>query len=133
MFFIHLLSALFSSLLLTGIFCALLRTKGPWSSIVLFFLVIFLASWAGGAWLIPFGPVLLGIHFFPFLLVGLIFALLLAAAAPLEQEGSAGEHVDPQEKRRERVTAAIALSLFFWLLIGTLLVSIIARYIALWA
>ncbi|MFO7462127.1 MAG: hypothetical protein R6X07_16035 [Desulfatiglandales bacterium] len=131
MFFIHLFYALFFALLLTAAFFALFRTKGPWSSIVLFFLVIFLASWAGGAWLTPFGPGLWGISFLPFLLVGLIFALLLAASAPSEREESTVELVDPEESRRKRATAATALGLFFWVLVGALLVIIIARYIAL--
>jgi hypothetical protein len=133
MFFIHLLYALFFAVLLTALFFALFRTKGPWSSIVLFFLVIFLASWAGGAWLAPFGPLLWGIPFLPFLFVGLIFALLLAAAAPSEKEESTVELLDPKEIKEERATAARALSLFFWVLVGALLVIIVARYIALWA
>jgi hypothetical protein len=133
MFFLHFLYALFFALLLTAAFFALFRTKGPWSSIALFFLVIFLATWAGGAWLAPFGPGLWGISFLPFLLVGLVFALLLAAVAPSEKEQSTVELVDPKEVREERATAARALGLFFWVLIGTLLVIIIARYIAFWA
>jgi hypothetical protein len=133
MFFIHLLYALFFAVLLTALFFALFRTKGPWSSIVLFFLVIFLATWAGGAWLAPFDPGLWGISFLPFLLVGLVFALLLAAAAPSEEEESTGELVDPREIKQERATAVRALGLYFWVLIGALLVIIIARYIAFWA
>jgi len=133
MFFIHLVYALFFALLLTAAFFALFRTKGPWSSIVLFFLVIFLATWAGGAWLAPFGPGLWGISFLPFLLVGLVFALLLAAVAPPEKEESTVELLDPKEIKEERATAARALSLFFWVLIGALLVIIFARYIALLA
>jgi len=133
MFFLHFLYALFFALVLTAAFFALFRTKGPWSSIVLFFLVIFLAAWAGGAWLAPFGPGLWGISFLPFLLVGLVFALLLAAAAPSEEEDSTVELVDPKEIREEKTTAVRALGLFFWVLIGALLVIIIARYIALWA
>lgn len=133
MLFIHLVYALFFALLLSALFIVLFRTKGPWSSVVIFFLVIFLATWAGGAWLAPFGPAPWGIPFLPFLLVGLVLALLLAAATPSAEEESTVELEDPKEMREERATAARTLGLFFWVLIGTLLVIIIARYIALWA
>lgn len=133
MFLIHLLYALFFALLLSALFIVLFRTRGPWSNVTLFFLVIFLATWAGGVWLVPFGPALWGTPFLPFLLVGLVLALLLAAAAPSEKDESTVELQDPKEIREERATAARALSLFFWVLIGTLLMIIVARYIAFWA
>jgi len=109
---------------------ALFHTREPWSSLVLFFLVIFLAYWAGGAWFAPFGPALWGISFLPFLLVGLIFALLLAAAVPSEKQESTVELVDREQRRKERAIATIALSVFFWILIGVFVVVIISRYIA---
>jgi hypothetical protein len=130
MFLIHLIYALFFAALLTAAFFALFRTRGPWSSLVLFFLVVFLATWAGGAWLAPFGPALWETAFLPFLLVGLIFALLLAAAAPSERPESTVELVDREEQRRETATAVTVLSVFFWVLIGALIVVIVSRYIA---
>lgn len=129
MLFVHLLYALFFALLLTALFLALFKTRGPWSSTVLFFLVIFLAAWAGGVWLVPFGPAFWGAPFLPFLLVGLIFALLLAAMAPSERKDSTVELVEPHKIQEERASTAVALSLFFWVLLGLLVVMIIARYI----
>ena len=129
MFFIHLIYAFFFAALLTAAFFALFRTRGPWSSLVFFFLVVFLASWAGGAWLSPFGPALWGTAFLPFLFVGLIFALLLAAAAPPRRQESTVELVDRKERRRERATAFALLGVFFWILIGALVVGIITRYV----
>ena len=130
MFFTDLIYALFFAALLTAAFFVLFRTRGPWSSLVLFFLVVFLASWAGGVWFYPFGPVLWGTSFLPFLLVGLIIALLLAAAAPTRREESTVELVDREKRHKERASAARALSLFFWVLVGAFLVLIISRYVA---
>lgn len=130
MFFLDMIYALFFAVLLTAVFFGLFRTRGPWASLVLFFLVIFLASWAGGAWIAPFGPVLWGISFLPFLLVGLIIALMLAAAAPTQREESTVELVDRDERKRERAKAFAALSVFFWILIGVFAVLIVSRYVA---
>ena len=130
MFFIQLIYALFFATLLTAVFFGLFRTRGPWSSLVLFFLVIFLATWAGGAWLSPFGPVLWGASLLPFLFVGLIIALMLAASAPSKREESTIELVDPKQRRRERATAIAVLGIFFWILIGALVVVIITRYVS---
>ena len=129
MFFTHLLFALFVALLLSAAFVGGLRTKGPWTSLVLFFFVIFLASWAGGVWLHPFGPLLWGHQWLPFLLVGIIFAVLLAAAAPRETSESTVELVDPQERRAERKVTLTSLGVFFWVLIGALIVAVFARYV----
>lgn len=130
MFFLDMIYALFFAVLLTAVFFGLFRTRGPWASLVLFFLVIFLASWAGGAWIAPFGPVLWGISFLPFLLVGLIIALMLAAAAPTQREESTVELVDRDERKRERAKAFAALSVFFWILIGVFVVLILSRYVS---
>jgi len=48
MFWVDVLFALSMALIFTMIFAAGLRRTGPWSSVAVFFLVIFLAAWAGG-------------------------------------------------------------------------------------
>lgn len=82
MFFIDLLFALVIALLLTAVFAAGFRRRGPWGIWWIFLLVIFLAAWAGGVWMTPFGPTLFDVYWLPFVFVGLVAALLLAAAAP---------------------------------------------------
>ena len=128
MFFIHLLFALSVALMLSAVFGVGLRTKGPWGSVVLFFFVIFLASWAGGVWLDPFGPFLWGHQWLPFLLAGIIFAVLLAAVVPRESPESTVELVDAKERQAERKAALTSLGIFFWVLIAFLIVAVIARY-----
>jgi hypothetical protein len=127
MFFVHLIFALCIALILSAVFAWGLRQKGPWASFVAFFLLIFLASWAGGVWLQPMGPFLWGYQWVPFLLVGLIFALFLAAI-PVSPESS----VDLVSRKKEEEEKRAVLSAFgvFWILIIALIVAIGMRYTA---
>lgn len=129
-FFGHLLVALFFALLFTFIFAAGFRRRGPWASLVLFFVVIFLATWAGGIWLHPIGLPVWGVHWMAFLFVGLVISLVLAAAVPSRQEAPSIELVDPEQERADRRAALGALGVFFWVLIIALIVAIIARYVS---
>jgi len=128
--FSHLLIALLFAVLFTVIFAAGFRRRGPWASLVLFFMIIFLATWAGGIWLHPIGRPLWGVHWMAFLFVGLVIALLLAAAVPSRQEESSVELVDPKKEKADRKAALGALGVFFWVLIIALIVAIIARYVS---
>ncbi len=97
------------------------------------FLLIFLATWAGGIWLQPFGPVLWGVHWLAFLLIGIIVALVLAVTGA--HPGPRGrketikmlERVE-QEKKLEKATY-VALGLLFWILFGVLVSAILVRYV----
>ncbi len=79
MFLVHFLFAALVAVLLTAIFAAGFRIRGPWANAAAFFTILLLATWAGGIWHTPFGPPLWGVYWLPFLIVGLIFALMLAA------------------------------------------------------
>jgi hypothetical protein len=118
MFIVDLLFALVMALIFTLIFAVGFRRPGPWSSIAAFFVVIFLATWAGGLWISPAGPVFLGIYWLPILLTALLVALLLAAVPPRRPR-----HVqtitEVEEQEREERTVERALDAFFWaVLIG---------------
>lgn len=78
MFFIHFVTALIIALLLTALFMVGLRLKSPWG-LLWFFVVILLASWAGGAWFTLRGPAFLGTGWLPFLIVGLTAVILTIA------------------------------------------------------
>ena len=66
--------------LLIGLFFLGCRRCGPWQGLGWFFMLLFLFTWAGGVWTGPYGPVLWGYYWLPFFIVGIVFALLLAAA-----------------------------------------------------
>jgi hypothetical protein len=61
--------------------------------------------------------------------VGIVFAVLLAAVVPRESPESTVELVDPKERQTERTAALTSLGVFFWVLIGALLVAVLARYV----
>ncbi len=126
MFFIDILFALAVALLLTALFDRGFRNRGPWTSLWVFFLLIFLASWAGGLWVTPVGPPLFGIYWLPFVFVGIIFALLIAAAAPARPPRSRAEAI---ERARAQEEVSEALSVFFWVWIIGLLLVIVLAYI----
>jgi hypothetical protein len=127
MFWKQVLCALATAAGLSAIFIAGFRKKGPWDNLLLFFAVVFLASWAGGVWFSPLGPPIGGIYWLPFLSMGLIFALLLAAVtSPFSRDTTvqfvkAGEKTP--EKRRDMV-----LGIYFWIMISALVVLIVTRY-----
>jgi len=89
-----------------------------------------MASWAGGIWLTPFGPSIWGTYWLPFLIVGLIFALFLAAIPPSREEESTVELVNQEKEMAKRRKAFLALSIFLWVFLGLLAAVIIIRYLA---
>jgi len=99
-----------------------LRFQSPWKSGWALFAVLFLAIWAGGIWVAPFGPGIWNIYWLPFLLMAVLFAVLIAAIAPPHVHTLAEEH----ERERE---IELGLGLFFWVLIGGLVLAIVLRYL----
>jgi hypothetical protein len=120
------LMALAVALLVTLIFSAVLRTRGPWASAPVFFVLVFLASWAGGLWITPFGPPVFGIYWLPFLAVGALCALLLAVI-PGRRTQSRKEAI--QQIRAQEMTTRV-LSGLMWIMIVGLILVIAAAYLA---
>jgi len=120
------------AVVLTGVYMLLTRGTGRRTGIVWLFLMIFLAVWAGGVWLRPFGPTVWGIHWMVFLLVGLIIVLFLFILIPRKAPRGRLETLDmlesiEKEKQLEKV-AYITLSIFFWILLSLLVIAILLRY-----
>ena len=126
MFLVYLLFALLVSVLLTAIFLLGLGRKQTWRSFLIFYLLVFLAAWAGGLWVTPVGPSVWGVYWVPFLFAGLLFALLLAATAPSRRPRSLREAAE-QARQEEQVERAVGWLL--WVLVAALVAAIIARYI----
>ncbi|MGM0382279.1 MAG: hypothetical protein ACQEQO_02110 [Thermodesulfobacteriota bacterium] len=105
------------------------RGKWLWIDLLPIFIIIFLVSWAGGIWLYPVGPLLLGTHWLPFLFVGIIFSLLiglLASSNPYESTIEVVESKNHEDQRRQTI---IALGIFFWIMVISLMVAILAYYL----
>jgi hypothetical protein len=127
MILLHFLFTIFFSALAILLFTTLFRTKGPWNNLVLFFIVIFLSTWAGGIWLYPFGPYLWGITWLPFMLVALFITVLLISVTP-PKEGTTVELVDQNKKEAEKKMIKKSVSAFLVIIIIALVVAIIGRY-----
>ena len=129
MFWWEILFAFGVAVLITLIFAAGFRRTGPWSGFWAFFFIILLAAWAGGLWVEPFGPEFYGVYWFPFIVVGLIFAFLLAAVTPPRDIEPKTSEEKLREDKREEAAAKGVLGIFFWLILTILIIAIIAGYL----
>jgi len=125
--------ALVVAFVLSGVFALATGRGSKRTGLFWLFLIIFMATWAGGVWLRPFGPTLWGIHWVTFFLVGLIFALILAVFSPGRPPRGRHETLDmleriEQEKEIEQFTY-ITLNIFFWVLLLVLVVVIFIHYL----
>ncbi|MFW6137133.1 MAG: hypothetical protein ACOC5U_03545 [Candidatus Aminicenantaceae bacterium] len=128
MLLIEFTTAVFVALAVILIFAYGFRRRGLWPGFFLFFLIVFLFTWAGGVWITPFGPEYAGVHLFPFLLAALIIAFLIAAAIPpAYTRPRTSESADLREARVREVSRF--LGIFFWLLAAILLTAIVLQYV----
>ncbi len=127
MFLGELIFAFFMAFLFTLIFAVGLQRRGPWASLWAFFLVIFLAAWAGGLWISPAGPLFVGIYWLPIILVAFVFAVLLAGVG---RPGRPQPKVETITEVKEEETAVEKVfDVFFWLLLISLILIIVLGYI----
>ena len=129
MFIWHIVSAIVIGAFITVVFAYVFKRTGPWSNIGIFFLLIFLAIWAAHLWIEPFGPVLLGVYLLPAIVVGVIFALLLAAAEMPPEDSQTKEEAmleaDVEEKVRSGASRNRASDLLLWTFLGIALCSLV--------
>ena len=112
------------SLLLSSVAIAILvrglrfRPSTPvWSLFVLFFF----ATWAGGVRMVPVGPSHFGLTWLPFVLIAILLSLLVVALGPRGRQS-------PRDEREVEREVEVGLGLFFWVLIGLLIVALVAGY-----
>jgi len=127
MFWLDVLFAFVIALLLTGLFARLFRRTPAGIGVLIFFVILFLATWAGGIWVAPLGPTLFDVPWLTFLLVGLFIAFILTAIVPPPRRPrTAREAAAYAEAEAE---AAIAIDIFFWVLIAGLIAAILVAYL----
>ncbi|MFP4418591.1 MAG: hypothetical protein ACOC41_01520 [Chitinivibrionales bacterium] len=119
--------ALSVGIILTALFAVGLRRPGPWASVLAFFFIVFLTAWAGGIWALPIGPTIGATPVLPIVVVGVIFALLLAAATPPHSRPTISESSAVKEAGQERATQ-IMLDVFFWIALILLVLLVAFRY-----
>lgn len=137
------------ALVLSAVFVAALGWRRPGDEAadealgggaLFFFLILFLATWAGGAWLAPVGAAW-SASWLPFLVVGFLVALVLAAVVPTRDErwrwrrprrdgGAVGAAAIAAERDREAAELAAGFGVFFWALLLGLAFAILIAYLA---
>ena len=122
MIWMNFIFAFIIALILTFIFANLLGRKGPWENNFLFFIVIFLGASSGGLWLKPVGPVISGSYIMNFILAGLILAIIISSASPVnKKERSEKSEIKTKkefenEKKKRRIEIDVLLSILIFLL-----------------
>ena len=124
MFIIDLFVALVVGMIIVSIVSRAFGTKGPWGSLLWFFLVVSLFAWAGGVWLVPFGPMFWGIGWLPIIFMGFLVSLLLTAASPRTPRW---RRASKKEVTSEAGTRAV-VDVIFWVVIICLLIFGIGHY-----
>jgi lysylphosphatidylglycerol synthetase-like protein (DUF2156 family) len=112
----------------TAVYAMRFRSTASIAQTLAFFLAVFLTAWAGGIWVTPPGPTVGTVRLFPFIMVGTILALLLAAVAP--HRHFVADRGKAVEERTTEKNANRTLNVFFWLLLILLIGTIIAGYLS---
>lgn len=120
MSFVGIIYVLLLATILTLVFNYGFGVRGPWGSMWSFFLILFFSILAAYLWLRPMGPSWRDIYYYPPLGVGVLVALVLAAATPA-QTNAKGE----KETKINDFTG-VTLGIFFWLAIIALVIAVVA-------
>lgn len=95
------------------------------------FLLFFFAILAGGVWMTPVGPPLVGVYFVPFLFMAIFIALFWAAAPPPPKRRRRTDMSPPGSTLQEDAQgSATGLGTLFWLLLVGLAMVTLFRYAA---
>ncbi|MEJ2697414.1 MAG: hypothetical protein P8013_12275 [Candidatus Sulfobium sp.] len=124
MIFLDLFYVLVITLVLTAVFAVGFRKQRTWPVVLVFFVILFLATWAAGVWITPAAS-LPGVSWVSYVIVGLLFALLLTALIPLSRSMQSARAREAEEK----AIAIVVFDLFFWILVIGLIAAIIVRYV----
>ena len=124
--------ALIVALLVSVLFGYALRRRIPRKGFFWFFLILLLATWAGGMWIGPFGPSFRGIFWLPFVLVAVVVGAFVAAIAPRRAPTGRIETLEmleeiEQKRKLEKLTYT-SFGVFFWVALFALITVIIVRY-----
>ncbi|MFW6022065.1 MAG: hypothetical protein ACOCQW_00905 [Halanaerobiaceae bacterium] len=116
-----LIFAILIALLLTWALGLGMRKNNRIGSIIIF-IILMLFIWAGGVWIAPVGPLIWGVPWVSFLLIGIFFALLIAALTP--------EHrYRKRRQKRDTTETFIIIDAFFWILLAGLGLAILISYL----
>lgn len=117
------------------------RTADAATGLLFLFLLMLAVVWAGGVWSPRYGPMLWGGYWLPFLVVGVIAALIILAIgaanetppppSPDAPPGTPERLVAEENRRKSKLAggAAAVFGLFFWILLIAAAVAVVVRYL----
>lgn len=126
MIFGDFLMALIIALFFTIVLTVSGKKYRSWKRIIVIFLIMLFASWAGGVWITPVGPAFLGIYWLSFFIVALILALTLETISALHATPS---DIDKKETTKKEEALEILISTSFLILLIVFMIVIIIGYI----
>ncbi len=115
------------SLIITFVFAVGFKNKGPWGAIWAFFLLIFLAVWAGSIWVNPAGVEVWGYPIIPVAIIGVVCALIISATAPPDSRETIRHHEELGTNPKKGLSMN-SFSVYFWLVMVTLVLIIVFGY-----
>jgi ABC-type branched-subunit amino acid transport system permease subunit len=115
------------SLIIAIVFALGFKHRGPWGTILAFFLLIFLAVWAASIWVSPVGPLLMGYSIIPVAIVGIVFALIVVAASHPDNLQTMKTNKVPDASADEKPSFN-TYSVYFWLVMTVLVLVIVFGY-----
>lgn len=124
------LVALFPALILTLLIATLGRVRGTWlpfGRAASIFVLVWLAGWAGGLWLVPFGPMAFGVPWAPVVVVAFIVAAI-AGVWTVPQDFLPTTPEEAVEPGHGGLAALAAFTNFFWILALLLTLVVITGY-----
>jgi hypothetical protein len=124
MFIADLIAALVVGIVIVFLISMAFGTKGPWGSLLWFFMVVALFAWVGGVWFRPYGPVWYGVGWLPIIFVGFLVAMLLTAASPRNPR----KRLATKEEAIREEERSTAVDAFFWILIVLLVLAATSHY-----
>jgi len=112
---------------LTELLVRAFRVRASWRRRWSAWLIVFLAAWGGGVWLMPGAAAEVGwvAYCLPFTLVGLVAIVVIAAASPLHRLTTAA---DREAFEREEQAVTVSVIVFFWSLCALLLAAVASGY-----
>jgi hypothetical protein len=130
---VDLITALIIAGGLSYLFARNLKRRGRRSGFFWFFLMIFMATWAGGVWLTSFESMRPFSRWLLFFAVGLAGAFVVSFLAGRRYPTNRHETIDLLDRAREgreleKVTY-LSLNVLFWAVLLVLLAAIVFRYL----
>ena len=129
----ELITALLIAILMVAGFLLLIRGSGTRYGKMWLFLIVFVATWAGGVWIRPFGPPIGGVYWLTFVLAGIIGVGLIGLFTPQRPPHGRHETLEKLEQVKQseelQQVTTMTLGVLFWLVLCIFVLAIVFRYI----